>query len=131
MRKTTTIFFIIAKSVTFILFLFLIALIIISYSLKNEARINSYCVNKYQNEVIKINDENIKDYSYKYDCNTLYLEITLIDDGNTKLTKTLDSIKQQTNKYDCFIHITIICNDNTYYATISKQNKEIHFLGEI
>lgn len=131
MKKATTIFFIIAKSVTLILLLFLISLIIISYSLKNETRINPYCINKYQNEVIKIDNKNIKDYSYKYDCNTLYLEIALINDENTKLTKTLDTVKQQTNKYDCFIHITIICNDNTYYATISKQNKEIHFLGEI
>lgn len=130
MKKIITIFFTIAKSVTFILFLFFLSIIIISYSLSNESRINPYCVNKYQNDVIEINDTNIKDYSYKFDCNTLYLQITLYANNDDDLSKTLKAIKEQVYDYDCFIHITLTYNDKTYYASISKENKEIYLLGK-
>ena len=130
MKKIITIFFTIAKSVTFILFLFSLSIIIISYSLSNESRINPYCVNTYQNDVIEINDTNIKDYSYKFDCNTLYLQITLYANNDDDLSKTLKAIKEQVYDYDCFIHITLTYNDKTYYASISKENKEIYLLGK-
>ncbi len=130
MKKIITIFFTIAKSVTFILFLFFLSIIIISYSLSNESRINPYCVNTYQNDVIEINDTNIKDYSYKFDCNTLYLQITLYANNDDDLSKTLKAIKEQVYDYDCFIHITLTYNDKTYYASISKENKEIYLLGK-
>lgn len=130
MKKIITIFFTIAKSVTFILFLFFLSIIIISYSLSNESRINPYCVNTYQNDVIEINDTNIKDYSYKFDCNTLYLQITLYANNDDDLSKTLKAIKEQVYDYDCFIHVTLTYNDKTYYASISKENKEIYLLGK-
>ena len=130
MKKIIAIFFTIAKSVTFILLLFFLSAIIVSYSLSNEKRINPYCINKYQNEVIKINDTNIKDYSYKFDCNTLYLQITLLTDKNDDLLKTLKIIKEEVSEYDCFIHIALGYNDKTYYASISKDSKEIFLLGK-
>ena len=79
MKKAIKVFFTIAKSVTFILFLFVFSLIVVSFSLSNEKRTNPYCVNKYQNEIVAINDKSIKEYTFNFDCNTLYIRALLID----------------------------------------------------
>lgn len=131
MKKAIKVFFTIAKSVTFILFLFTFSLIIVSFSLSNEKRTNPYCVNKYQNEIVIINDKSIKEYTFNFDCNTLYINALLIDNiDEVALNDILLNIKEQVINYDCFIHLTLTSNDKTYYASISKEDKKIYLLGK-
>ena len=103
-------------------------MIIISYKISSEETINPYCLNLYQDEDISLEYEEIIEYTYKFDCSTLYFDIKVIDNINkNEIISLLLMIANDINKYECFTHFTVINNTliNPLYASIDLKTMQV------
>lgn len=120
-----------AKGITFIFFIFLLAILLASFNLANKESKNPFCLNLNVNS-IEINDIMVKEYEYKVECSTIYLYINVndeIDESNVK--KLSELVVEPLKKYQCYIHLQIdgISLDKTMYASYNYKNDSISFLG--
>ena len=76
----------IAKGITFIFFMFLLAILLASFNLANKESKNPFCMNL-NVESIVLEDEMIKEYDYKIECSTIYVYINVIDEVKSYLDK--------------------------------------------
>ena len=107
-------------------------MIIISYKISAEETINPYCLNLYQDEVITLEYEEIIEYTYKFDCSTLYFEIKVIDNINEKeIISLLLMIANDIDKYECFNHFSVINNtiNNPLYASIDLKTMQVSYVN--
>ena len=107
-------------------------MIIVSYKISSEETINPYCLNLYQDEVISLEYEEIIEYTYKFDCSTLYFDIKVIDNINkNEIISLLLMIANDINKYECFTHFTVINNslNNPLYASIDLKTMQVSYVN--
>lgn len=120
-----------AKGITFIFFIFSLAILLASFNLANKESKNPFCLNLNVKSIV-INDTSVKKYEYKVECSTIYLYINVndeIDESNVK--KLSELVVEPLKKHQCYIHLQIdgISLDKTMYVCYDYKNDSISFLG--
>ena len=121
----------ISKCICVTLVLIAFSTILVSYRISKESNINPFCNNKYENETINLNYIEIIDYSYKFSCSTLYINL-IVDDSMNKqeILSLLLSISIELS-YDCYIHYQVDSNtlEKTLYASYNSKYKQLSYVG--
>ena len=123
---------VLGKICCYIISLILIAMIIVSYKISLEETNNPYCLNVYQDEVISLEYEEIIEYTYKFECSTLYFDIKVIDNiDKNEIISLLIMIANDISEYECFTHFTIINNtlNNPLYASIDLKTMQVSYVN--
>lgn len=121
----------IAKGITFIFFMFLLAILLASFNLANKESKNPFCMNLNVESII-LEDEMIKEYDYKIECSTIYVYINVIDEVNESNVKKLsESIIKSLKKHKCYVHLQIdgVLLSKTMYVSYDYINDNISYLG--
>ena len=121
----------ISKAICLVLILLLISMILVSFKLVNEKTINPYCENKYENEIITLEYKEIKQYKYKFECNTLNFNIEVVDYINKQeVLSLLLSIGKQIQYLDCYTHFEVTSDsfEKAIYASIDLSDLSLSYI---
>ena len=122
----------IAKSVTFITMLALLATGIVSLKFSKEDTSNPFCNSKYIDDEVILNYKEIIKYNYKYDCSTMYFDL-FVDEKLSKdeILSLLLSIGKQLKDYECFTHFEIFSDSlaKPMYASINLKKQEVSYVS--
>lgn len=115
--------------------LLLFSMGIVSYKLKGEKSINPYCLLDKNQSLLPIQHEKIVSYSYSFSCNTLELEIEVMDDvKKDEIITVLLDLKKMFEEQSIFYPTHVIVSSNQLqqyiFATLNLGNEGILFIGE-
>ena len=120
-----------AKGITFIFFIFSLAILLASFNLANKESKNPFCLNLNVKSIV-INDIMVKKYEYKVECSTIYVYINVIDEVNESNVRLLsESIIESLKKHKCYVHLQIdgVLLSKTIYVSYDYINDNISYLG--
>ncbi len=121
----------IGKCLVVLLLLDILAVSIVSIKMSYENVSNPFCFNKYENEKIQFNYNEIKKYEYHFQCSTLYVTMEVDEQlSKEEIVSLLLSISQDLKEYDCFTHFEIKSASlvKSMYATINLKTNEISYV---
>lgn len=127
--KVTSLF---GKILSCIIILFLISIIMVSFSISKEKNTNPFCKNININNV-EFEYEQIIKYDYEYDCSTIYFYLVVNDNVSKDNCVSLAvDICKQIQDLDCFTHFEIngALIKKTLYLSVDLKTLQVSYVGE-
>ncbi len=117
-----------------IFLLTIVSMGLVSYKLKSEKSLNPYCKLENQDIYIVVEHSKIQGFNYYFNCNTLNIEIEMID-GLTidEVITVLLDVKATLEKnqiiYNSHVIVSADCLENYLFANLNLGEEGIIYLG--
>lgn len=132
MKKIFRVFIKIARGTTFLLILFVLSAFLVSIRIDQEKVSNPYCLYRYVEDDFDFSSEEVKEYTVRYECNTLYVYLVIKDDMTKKETiALLTDYMIRYEHYECFFQFEIHGKQfDPFFASINPQEQMISYTGK-